>query len=171
MSQIIRDTYSSLSIDSGNEYLGPLVGHQGGEGAEAVLIFNIWLQDLSSKLEVKAHLGDEAHYFGFTPEDWYRAFCRIRYYWRERTREGQEGDGTSKKQNITAERPVFFDEQQLRTYRQNPRDALREPDTSAELDSETIFLRSVLMIIIRISKAEREWLGALARLLWRGQNI
>ena len=39
---------------------------------------------------------DELNHFGLTPEDWYRAFCLLRFYWRDRSREGQEGDGTSK---------------------------------------------------------------------------
>ena len=79
------------------------------------------------EISLDAVQGEEVNYFDFTPEDWYRAFCLLRYYWRERTREGQEGDGTSKKQNITAEPLTYFDERQLRDFRQNPPDALREP--------------------------------------------
>ena len=70
-------------------------------------------------------LEDEVQYFGYTPEDWYRTFCLVRFYWRERTREGQEGDGTSKKQNIMTKETTFFNEVQLCAFRQNPRDALK----------------------------------------------
>ena len=52
----------------------------------------------------------------------------MRYYWRERTREGPESDETSKKQNITAKKPIFFTKRQLHEYRQNPRNALRAAD-------------------------------------------
>lgn len=59
----------------------------------------------------------------------------MRYYWRERTREDPESDETSKKQNITAEKPIFFTMRQLHGYRQNPRDALRAADDDDDSES------------------------------------
>ena len=56
---------------------------------------------------------NDVEYNEFTFENWYRDFCLLRYYWRERTRKFQKEDDVSKKQNITTKMFQFFNEIQF----------------------------------------------------------
>ena len=94
-------------------------------------------------------------YYGFTAEDWYRGWCLLRYNWRERSREGPEGDGASKKQNKTAEKPIYFTRGKLRKYKQNPKDAIQAADQEDDEESgyETDADDKELLRLIAIGRA------------------
>ena len=108
---------------------------------------------------------DGIHYSGFTPEDWYQAFCLQRCL-RARVRKEM---GTSKKQNITAEAPNLLDENQLRHFQNhNPRNAPESfPDTAEESDSGCRIRARIIakrQVIVDLSGPE---LGALFRVIRR----
>ena len=78
---------------------------------------------------------NDVEYNEFTFENWYRDFCLLRYYWRERTREFQKEDDVNKKQNITTKMFQFFNEIQLRNYKVNLKDVLKVSNKTKNSDS------------------------------------
>lgn len=71
---------------------------------------------------------NEMNYFDFSFEDWYKTFCFIRYYWRERIKALQQEIEFIKKQNVIVENFKFFIERNFRWHIENFRDALKEFD-------------------------------------------
>ena len=110
---------------------------------------------LINKTQISQNIIDEnfVHYFDFTLEDWYRAFCLLRYYWRKRFRDAQKSDDINKKQNITVESPTFFSERQLREYRVNFKDVLKaakmKDESESKYKSDSVYEKKIARLIAK----------------------